>query len=635
MPTAGRGLVGGGYTECRELAQTVLLAVVAVAVFGVCAQWLAWRLGVPSILLLLVAGFFAGPVTGLLNPDELLGDLLLPVVSLSVALILYEGGLTLRVADLPKVGGIVWSLVSVGALLTWMISALGAYLLFDLKVGLSILLGAILVVTGPTVIGPLLQHIRPTGKSGAVLRWEGIIIDPIGALLAVLVFEAIAVANVADAATQISAGVLKTVFFGGGLGLAAAGLLTLMIHRYWIPDFLQNATSLMFVVGVFALANSIQHESGLLAVTVMGFALVNQPWADVRHIVEFKENLRVLLISALFILLSARLRPEELTAVLGAGTAYVLLLVVFARPLSVMVATVRGRLSRADRTFLAVLAPRGIVAAAVSSVFALRLESIGFAAARGIVPITFIVIIGTVAIYGIAAPIIARRLGVAEPNPQGVLFVGALPWVRALAQTLKEKGLPVLLADTSRVHTAAARMAGLPTYTGSVLSDHALDEIDLGGIGHLLAVTPNEWVNILAVQRFRPIFGRRQCYQLTPQGQPAKHPPHRHLRGRPLFGRGMDSNSLQEELSKGAVIKATPMSESFDFTAFESHYGETVIPLLLLDENLRLTVLTPDTETKPKPGQTIIALAHEVVSSRSQSSSDPVKREAGETKPAH
>jgi len=617
------------------LAETILFAVVAVAVLGVCAQWLAWRLGVPSILLLLVAGFVAGPVAGFLNPDELLKDLLLPLVSLSVALILYEGGLTLRIADLPKVGGIVRNLVSIGALLTWVVGAVGAHLLFDMEVRLSILLGAILVVTGPTVIGPLLQHIRPTGKSGAILRWEGIVIDPIGAMLAVLVFEAIAVASVADAASQIAGGVLKTLVFGGGLGLAAAALLTLMIHRYWIPDFLQNATSLMFVVAVFALANSIQHESGLLAVTVMGFALVNQPWADVRHIVEFKENLRVLLISALFILLSARLRPEELTAVLGAGIAYVVLLVVIARPLSVIVATFGAQLTRADRIFLAVLAPRGIVAAAVASVFALRLESIGFTAAREIVPITFIVIIGTVAVYGIGTPIIARRLGVAEPNPQGVLLVGAQPWARALAQTLKEKGLRVLLADTNRVHSAAARMAGLPIYADSVLSDHALDEIDLGGIGHLLAVTPNEWVNVLAVQRFRPIFGRGRCYQLTPQGQPAEQDsPHRHLHGRPLFRRGIDSALLQEQFSKGAVIKATPLSESFDFTAFESHYGETVIPLLLLDENLRLTVLVPDTKTEPKPGQTIIALVHNVVSNDGQGGADRVEPQAGKTKPA-
>ncbi len=396
------------------------------------------------------------------------------------------------------------------------------------------------------------------------------------------------------------------------MGLAAAALLTLLIHRYWIPDFLQNATSLMFVVAVFALANSIQHESGLLTVTVMGFALANQPWVDVRHIVEFKENLRVLLISALFVLLSARLRPDELTAVLGPGIAYVVLLVVIARPLSVIVATLRAKLTREDRAFLAMLAPRGIVAAAVSSVFALRLESIGFAAAREIVPITFIVIIGTVAVYGIAAPVIAHRLGVAEPNPQGVLFVGAQPWVRALAQTLKEKGLPVLLADTNRVNSSAARMAGLPTYAGSVLSEYALDEIDLGGIGHLLAVTPNEWVNILAVQRFRSIFGRRKCYQLAPQSRPAgQDSPHRHLHGRPLFGQGVDSTSLQEQFSRGAVVKATPLSESFDFTAFASHYGDTVTPLLLLDENLRLTVLTPDTKTEPGPGQIIITLVHD------------------------
>jgi len=594
------------------VSETTLVAIVTIVVFGAAAQWLAWRIRLPSILLLLVGGFVAGPVTGLVEPDGLLGDLLLPLVSLSVALILYEGGLTLKFSELAGVGRVVGNLVVVGALITWLVCAVGAYLLFDLGLALSVLLGAILVVTGPTVIVPLLQHIRPTGPVGSVLKWEGIVIDPIGALLAVLVFEAIVIPGATAATTQVVLAVVKTVVVGGGLGLLAAGVLTLLLHRYWAPDFLQNGISLMFVVGVFTASNHVQHESGLFAVTVMGIALANQKIADVRHIVEFKENLRVLLISALFVVLAARLRVSDLTQVAGAGVVFVLVLVVLGRPLSVWVSTRKSRLSRNERTFLACMAPRGIVAAAVASVFALRLEEVGYGQAHLLVPITFTVIVGTVAVYGLASPFVARRLGVADPSPQGILFVGGDGWVRALAGTLHAKGYRVLVVDSNRDHTAAARMAGLPTFTGSVLADYALDEIDLGGIGRLFAVTPNEWVNVLAVQRFRRIFGQAECYQLPPPAASSKaRSAHRHLHGRWLFGPDVTGVVLEARFASGATIKATPLSEEFGFEDFRLLYGPAAVLMLVLNEEGRLTVVTAGTSPEPEPGETAIALVRE------------------------
>ena len=300
------------------MSQLVLISLAGIIVLGIVAQLLAARLRLPSILILLIFGFLAGPVSGFLRPDELFGQLLFPFISISVALILYEGGLSLKVSDLPRVGGVVRNLVTIGALLTWGIGTVAAYLIFDLDFGLATLLGAVLVVTGPTVIGPLLRHIRPAGSVGSILMWEGIVIDPIGAVLAVLVFEAISGGGQGTTA-HLSVTIVKTVVFGGGLGLLAAALLTLLIHRYWVPDFLQNAVSLMLVVAAFTGANVLQHEAGLLAVTVMGIALANQKYVDIKHIVEFKENLRVLLISSLFILLAARLQPSDLKNVAVGG----------------------------------------------------------------------------------------------------------------------------------------------------------------------------------------------------------------------------------------------------------------------------------------------------------------------------
>ena len=592
------------------MSETILVQVAGIIIIGVAAQWLAWRLRLPSILLLLLLGFVAGPFTGFLDPEELFGDLLLPVVSMCVALILFEGGLSLRVADLPAVGGIVRNLVSLGVLITWGIGALAAYWIFDLPVELAVLLGAILVVTGPTVIGPLLRHVRPVGTAGPILRWEGIVIDPIGALLAVLVFEVILSGSVQP--TSIALAVARTVVIGGGLGLLAAALLTLLLARHAIPDFLQNAASLMLVLAVFTASNHFQQESGLLAVTVMGIALANQKFVDVRHIVEFKENLRVLLIASLFILLAARLPRADLARVGLAEIIFVAVLVLVARPLAVAACTLGSRLTFKERVFLAWVAPRGVVAAAVSSVFALRLEDLGYQGAALLVPITFIAIIGTVAIYGLTSGWVARRLGVADPNPQGVLLVGAQNWARSIAAALQEKGYAVCVVDSNRENIAAARMAGLPTYADSILAEYAIEEIYLGGIGRILAVTPNDWVNVLAVHRFRPVFGRAQCFQLSPRKDPAhKKGRHKHLHGRWLFADAVTYATLAQRFAAGATVKATKLTKSFDYQAFRDMYGESAIPLFVVTEKGTLNVVTADQPVEPLPGQTLISLVNE------------------------
>ncbi|MFQ5425246.1 MAG: cation:proton antiporter [Phycisphaerae bacterium] len=593
------------------MSEPILISIAGIVILGAVAQWLAWRVGLPSILLLLTFGIIAGPLTGRLDPDALLGDLLFPLVSLSVALILFEGGLSLKLSEFRKVGAVVRNLVTLGALVTWLLTTLAARFLLHLPMPIAALLGAVLVVTGPTVIGPMLRQMRPAGSVGAALKWEGIVIDPIGALLAVLIFEAIAIGEPGAAALHVAGAVTKTIVFGGGIGAAAALLLIVMLERYWIADFLQNAVSLMLVVAAFTLANHLQHESGLLAVTVMGFALANQKRVDVEDIVEFKENLRVLLISALFIVLAARLELAQLTGVLWSALAFVAVLVLVVRPLCVAVATWRTGLPDRERWFLAWIAPRGIVAAAVASVFAIRLESIpGYAAAGQLVPITFITIIVTVTLYGLASPVIARRLGVAEANPQGILFAGAHPWVRDVASLLQRKGYRVLLVDSNPDHVHAARMSGLPTYAGSILSERTLDEIDLGGLGRLLAVTPNDWVNVLAVKRFNSVFGRAECYQLHPPDDSIhSRKGHGHLHGRWLFRDQITHATLESRLAAGYTTRATRISEEFNYDDYRLEHGADAIPLFLVHESGQLKLVNGEQDAVgPVAGQTLISL---------------------------
>ena len=594
--------------------EDILIGLGTIVVVGIVAQWIAWRFNLPSILFLLIAGFFVGPVTGWLNPDELLGDLLFPVVSISVALILFEGGLSLKLRDLRTTGHVIRNLMTIGALVTWIIAALGAYwvLRFDLPVAL--LLGAILVVTGPTVIIPLLRHVQAVGRISAIAKWEGIVNDPIGAILAVLVFEAIVASRehgVEAAANTVVISIVETILIGLVLGGLSALLLILLLRRYWIPDYLQNSVALTLVVLAFVLSNLIQSESGLFTVTLMGIILANQRAASIKHIIEFKENLRVLLIASLFIILAARLKLEDL-AYLGWGSlVFLAILILIARPASIFLSTIKSGLSWQEKLFLSWMAPRGIVAAAVTSVFALELaHETGYVQAELMVPEMFVVIVGTVTIYGLTAAPVGRWLKVAQPNPQGVLLVGAHRWAQNIASTLQGEGYRVLLVDTNRSNISAARLAGLPAQNASILSEYMVDELDLGGLGYILALTPNDEVNSLAALHFTEVFGRANVYQLSPKE--IEHTPRQSvsqpLRGRLLFCAELTYAGLNRRFRNGAIIKKTNLTEQFNYNSFQELYNQQALVLFVIDEVGNLTVVSAGEPPEPLPGQTVISL---------------------------
>ena len=591
-----------------------LLGLATIIVLGIVAQWLAWRLHLPAILLLLIFGIMAGPVSGILNPDELFGDLLFPFVSVSVAIIIFEGGLSLRIFELRRVGSVVRNLITIGIFVTWSLTALAAYLVVGMQPAHAILLGAILVVSGPTVIIPLLRHVRPVGNVGSIIKWEGIVNDPIGAILAVLVFEVILSGGMRAGSSLAIWGVVKAVISGGLIGLAGASVLVLLLKRYLIPDFLQNPVALMLVVICYTASNTILTESGLLAVTIMGIALANQRFVSIRDITEFKESLRVLLISILFIILASRLTLEQLSLFNAANWVFVGMLIVVVRPVAVFVSAFGSDLKWRERLFLAWMAPRGIVAAAVISVFAIRLAEIGIPNSESLMPLTFQVIIGTVAIYGITAPFVARWLKVAKPDPQGVLFAGAQPWVQTIANVLKTEGFQVSLVDSNWANITAARSAGLPANYANILSENLLQDIQLDGIGRLLALIPNDEVNSLATLHFEDIFGRSEVYQLPlsiesrveRRGTMPKH-----LRGRFLFDKKATCDYLEARFLAGAIVKKNTITEEFDFAAFKSKYGEDALPMFVIKESGDLKVWTAIDQPVPEPGEKLISVVDE------------------------
>jgi len=592
------------------LPEHALIEFASIIVLGIIAQWLAWRFQLPSILFLLIMGFLAGPVSGFLHPDRLMGDLLLPVVSISVAVILFEGGLTLRLGELKDIGKVVLSLITLGALVTWAIISAAAYYWLHYNIRLAILLGAVLIVTGPTVIGPLLQHIRPLKNVANILKWEGILIDPVGAVLAVLVFEALFFTNGSHFGLLLILGIVKTIIFGTLTGYLAARFLVLLLKRFWLPDFLQEPVSLILLIIAYVLSNALQAESGLLAVTIMGLALDNQKQVNIKHIVEFKENLRVIIISSLFILLSARLRLEDFTSFNIEMALFLLAIFFIARPLSVLIATFNSELKWRERLFLSWMAPRGIVAASVVSVFAFELADKNVPQAETLVPVVFTVIVATVTIYGLTSVPLARWLKIALKNPQGVLILGAHSWARAIAKAILEHDFNVLLVDTNHAKTAKAHMEGLPAVNANIISEHIINDLDLNGIGRLLALTSNDEANALAVLNLDDIFERQELYQLPLNAQAKADDRPTHLRGRFLFGEAVTFDHLNNLYLQGWQLKSTKLSEQFDFEQFKNQYNQHVIPMFLINHTGHLQIFTIDRPLKPVAGQTVIALVH-------------------------
>lgn len=588
----------------------ILLALGGIGLAALCSQWLAWRLRLPAILFLLLSGILAGPVLGVLDPGALFGPLLFPLTSLAVALILFEGSLTLHLSEWREIGSVVRRMVTLGALATWVVIAVATHLLLGFSWELAVLFSSLTLVTGPTVIVPMLRVVRPRASVANILRWEGIVIDPIGALAAVVTFSFI-VSRDQGGWSQSLATFAGVIGCGTLLGVLGGWALGVVLRRHWLPEYLHNLAALAAVLGVFIASNLLVHESGLLAVTLMGMWLANMRGVDVKPILHFKENLSVLLISGLFILLAARLDLKALLA-LGPATLALLAVIQFiARPLNIGLSTLGSALGWRERALLAWIAPRGIVAAAVSAIFALRLQEHGDPNAQLLVPLTFLVIIGTVMLQSATARPLARLLGVAEPAPAGFLIIGANPVARALGKALNQLGSRVLLTDSSWENIRAARMDGLPTYFGNPTSQHADAHLDLVGLGHLLALSPSSEMNALACMRFRHDFAEPRRFTL-PSGADSrrsdKHRSSEQVRGRELGLPALTYPQFASRLGRGAEIRITTLTEAFDWAAYQAFHGNRATLLLARDTRGWVHIAGPSQALEPQPGWSLVAL---------------------------
>ena len=583
----------------------VALVIAGVLAAGLVAQILGWRLRVPAIVFLLAFGLLAGPVTDLVHPDDVFGDALFPTVSIAVAIILFEGSLAMGVAGIRTAGRTTITLLTVGSVITFAGVAVAARFVLDVEWRVAYLLAAVLVVTGPTVIGPIVKSLGLHGRLGMILEAEGTIIDPIGAIATVVVFQSFFESSDSSVAETL----LTTFGIGVGAGLIGTAILVFVLWRLLIPDELHQVLTLTVVVSTFAVSNHYAHEAGLVAVTVLGFLLASQKRVSVRHILDFNETLRVLFISGLFILLAARIDRATLTDLEWRSILFLVVLVVIVRPVSVAGATIGVGLTRAERIFLAATAPRGIVAASIASVFALRLSEEGVPGAQIVLSATFTVIVGTVLLSGLGARPLARRLGLLGDDGAHVVIVGSNDFTMALAEVLGREGVSSSLVDADRLSSRRARMRGLDSWSGSIFSVQDVHEVGLDRASVFLAATSNDELNALACRMAAETLERRHVFQLPPS-RPSDSEIGRislGLFGRSAFSMEATAERLDDLLLEGWKVSATNITKEFSVRDWQEQHADGV-PLAVIDGKRHLHVLAAGRRRSVKGGERLVAL---------------------------
>ena len=584
-----------------------LLLLAGLVVAGTVAQWLAARLRIPAIILLLATGIVLGPLLGWLRPDEVFGELLPPVVSLAVAVILFEGGLSLRFSEARKLGAPLYALVFGGLAVTFAASTFLAHTLAGLSWATSAVIGGILVVTGPTVIKPMLRSARLDQRPARLLKWEGIVNDPLGALAAVVALEVAILSGSLDHEEGVGAaltGLFALAVIAGLLGLGAGFFLSRAMDRGWIPEHLKTPANFAACLGVFALSDTLQSESGLVAVTVMGVAMANLGSPNLEDVRRFKEEVTTLFVALLFLVLSARLELGALGALGWGGVAFIAAVLFLVRPLAAWTTLPFTGLRWQEIALIGWIAPRGVVAAAMAAALEPELLAAGYADANMLVPVLFGVIIATVVLHGLTIRPLSRKLDVAAHGGEGVLILGAASWVIDLARALRSNGVPVALTDSNYRNTTRARMEGLEAVHGNILSEETLDELPLERMGWMLAATDDSHFNALACVSLAKVLARERVLQVTPESARATEHADPHLQGRTPWGEAGTFSALAARYWSGKRVKVTTLSEEFGWEAFQEQQPGALVLFVIGEKEIAL----PAEGDGPKEGSKLVYL---------------------------
>ena len=568
-----------------------------VGALGVGSQWLAWRLRMPSIVLMLVAGLIFGPFLGILDPAGQFGDMLGPMIAIAVAIILFEGGLTLNFHTLRDAATGVKRLVVLGAPLGWLASALTLHYVAGLSWATSAVFGGIMIVTGPTVIAPLLRQAKLQKRPAALLQWEAIVNDPVGALAAVLAFQVVIVLETAGSAgaaardLTLGIGVATLLGIAGGWGIARAFRLA------YVPEYMKVPVLFVVLLSVFALSDSVLHESGLLAVTIMGIWVANARLPSYTELRRFKEHATVLLVSGVFILLAANMSWESIRSLDLTALLFVLAVILIARPLPVLASLSFSDVPWRERLLVAFTGPRGVVLVAVAGLFGERLVEIGIADADRIAPLAFALVAATVVLHGFTLTPMARLLGLTASSTTGVIILGGSRWSVALAEALQKMGLQVIIADPNHAHLRGAREAGLDTFFGDILSKAAEERLNFVAYEKLICATDNDAYNTLVATDLAPEFGRDNVFQVKRLREASsRHALPATLGGR-VIGGGKTYFEANALISQGWEFRVTGLSEEFTLDQLREKHPEAIL-IAELGKGGTLRFLEPEADPK-------------------------------------
>ena len=583
-----------------------MLELAGIIILGILAQWVAWRFKIPAILPLILIGLLVGPfaaeflsedgskwIEPIWNGDHGLfpGESLYYFVSLAISIILFEGGLTLKRSEIKHVGPVITKLITLGSVITFLLAGALAHFIFSLSWQISFLFSALIIVTGPTVITPILRNIPLKKDVSTVLKWEGILIDPIGALVAVLVFEFISVGGGRGFTKTAFTEFGKIILFGITFGFTFAHALAFVINKKLIPHYLLNVVALSTVLLVFVQSEMFAHESGLLAVVVMGMVLGNGKLKNLKELLYFKESLSVLLISILFILLSANINIDDLYLLYNWNTVILFVSVVFiVRPIAVFLSTTNSNLEFREKLFISWVGPRGIVAAGIASLFGSKLIIEGVEGAEYITPLVFMIVLGTVLLNATTARLFAKIAGVFLTKSNGILIIGAAKVSRIIAKYLAENGRHVVLIDSNQNNIQEALSLGLDAFATDIYSDTLKDNIELNDIGYLLALTGNTDINKFAINKFSKQFGENGSFRLVAKGDMFDG---QNTLVEDLFSQTDDFNTLTEVTLKFPTIHELTLKDSnhyFNIIKLANNDKE-IIPLFIKHSDGELQII--------------------------------------------
>lgn len=603
-----------------------MLELAGIIILGILAQWVAWKLKIPAILPLILIGLLVGPVAAeffsengskwiepIWNGEKGLfpGEGLFYFVSLAISIILFEGGLTLKKSEINNVGPVITKLITLGSVVTFFLAGIFAHYIINIGWELSLLFSSLIIVTGPTVISPILRNIPLKKDVAAVLKWEGILIDPIGALVAVLVFEFISVGGEDGFTKTALIEFFKIVLFGSSLGFIFAKALIFFINKKFVPHYLLNVVSLSMVLLVFVLSDILAHESGLLAVVVMGMVIANSKLKSFDELLYFKESLTILLISILFILLAANMNMEQLVLIYNWKTVLLFALVVFVvRPLGVFLSTHNSTLKLNEKLFISWVGPRGIVAAGIASLFGTKLMKLGVEGANYITPLVFTMVLGTVLLNATTARMLAKTIGVFLEKSEAIVFVGASRSARLIAKFLIDNNRRVILLDSNKDYVQKAKEIGIEAFNIDIYNDNLDSNVELSDVGYLIAMTGSDVVNKYAIERFSDVFGEMGAYRLaTSMEVTTKMPENSDI----LFTQNDDFINLTETIRDFPNINELPITSYIDFKEKVEmlNHRHNTIPLFL-KSNTQIKILVEVKEQGIK-GNDVIVYAGEKI----------------------